>query len=277
MLKIQYASDIHINDWPKGTPFELFITPVAPILILAGDICSAWDPLYLHFLAWTSRNWYKVILITGNHEYYSDDAVHTIDQTDAHIANLVKQFDNVVFLQAGASYGIPGTKIRFVGATLWSAIDPAIWSSVAAKKGDFKATYTSHNFNVRKTLPSDISAYHAYHKSCLRSAIAPQQYDETLIVITHHLPTLELLETQYKNDAWRSCYASADDDLFASNIMYWICGHSHRAERLQIPNGPLILMNSRGYNRADELNRTTDIYNPKAFITVKIDRNKKPY
>ena len=50
MVQIQYASDLHITDWPKGTAFEAFLTPVAPILVIAGDICSAWNPLYNSFL-----------------------------------------------------------------------------------------------------------------------------------------------------------------------------------------------------------------------------------
>lgn len=276
MLNIQYASDLHINDWPKGTPFESFLTPVAPILILAGDICSALDPLYAHFLAWASRNWYKVILITGNHEYYCDDQQHpyTIEQIDTHIAHLVRRHDNVVFLQAGSSYVLPGTRLRFVGATLWSAIDPAIWDSVARKKGDFKATYVAHNWMVHKTHPSDLCAYHAYHKSCLRSALAPHAYDEILIVVTHHMPTLELLEPEYRHEMWRSCYASEDDDLFAPNIYAWICGHSHRAKQMIVPNGPACLMNARGYNRAEEQGRSVDVYNPRATFQVPVPAKK---
>ena len=43
MVRIQYASDLHINDWPDQTNYENFIIPVAPVLIVAGDVCSALD------------------------------------------------------------------------------------------------------------------------------------------------------------------------------------------------------------------------------------------
>jgi hypothetical protein len=266
---IQYASDLHINDWPIGTPFDTFVTPTAPILVLAGDICSAWDPLYDHFLAWANRNWYKVILITGNHEYYCEpDQMRTIEQTDQHIASLVKKYKNVIFLQDGASYVLPGTRLRFVGTTLWSAITPAIWDEIAEKKGDYNAIYTQSGFGIRRAHPADMCALHALQKAHLRSACMPRP-NETLIVVTHHMPTPFLLEEEYRNEAWRSCYASNDEDLFASNIAVWICGHGHRATQLQIPHGPLLLMNARGYNRPKETDRSVDVYQPGAFVRVR--------
>lgn len=268
MVNIQYASDIHINDWPKGTAFESFLVPVAPILVLAGDICSAWDPLYAPFLAWASRNWNKVILITGNHEYYCDtEPVRTIEETDQHIAHLVKQFPNIVFLQNGSSYQVPGTRIRFVGATLWSAISPTIWDEIVGNKGDYKVIYNQVGLLTRKAVPADMCALHALHKSQLSSAIAPQQHEQ-LIVVTHHLPTKLLLEEEYRNEKWNSCYASDDDDLFVPNIKVWICGHGHRATKLQVPGGPLLLMNARGYNREKEMTRTVDIYNPRQTFNI---------
>jgi hypothetical protein len=270
MVRIQYASDLHINDYPKGTPFESFVTPVSPILVLAGDVCSAWDPLYRAFLAWCSRNWYLVIVVSGNHEYYCEPGKpHSMIETDAHMYDIAGRFQNVVYLQNGASYVVPNTRIRFVGATLWSAIDPAIWDEIAGKKGDYKATYTAYPTVFRKTHPSDICALHALHKMFLVSALAPQIPGEILVVVTHHMPTLHLLEDHYKGERWHSCYASNDDDLLLPNVRAWICGHSHRAVRWRAPyGGPLCLMNARGYNRPNELGRHVDIYNPQAVINI---------
>lgn len=269
MVQIQYASDLHINDWAKHTPFSTFLTPAAPILVLAGDICSAWDPLYAQFLAWVSRHWQIVVLITGNHEYYCDHhGVHTMEETDAHICYLAQSHPNIAFLQNGASYIVPGTRLRFVGATYWSAIDPAIWDEIAGKKGDYKTTYTGSPYGPRKTHPSDNCARHAYQKAAVRSACAPLLYAETLIVVTHHMPTLALLEPEYRGERWHSCYATADDDMFSPNIHAWICGHSHRAVQLQVPGGPRLLMNARGYNRPHEIQRTQDVYHPRRVVEV---------
>lgn len=272
MVRIQYASDLHINDWPKGTPFESFITPVAPILVLAGDICSAWDPLYTHFLAWCSRNWYLVIVIAGNHEYYCEPGFErSLLQTDYELLRISNLFNNTKFLQNGSSFIVPGTQIRFVGSTLWSDIDPAIWDEIYGKKGDYKATFVEHfPYGLRTTHPSDICALHAFQRSYLIGGFAPVLPNETLVVVTHHMPSKLLLENKYKADRLHSCYASNDEDLFIRSISLWICGHSHRATRMKYPRGPYIVMNARGYNRMHELQRTEDRYNPRATVELRL-------
>lgn len=269
MVRVQYASDLHITDWTKGTAFETFITPVAPLLVIAGDICSAWEPLYTHFLAWCSRNWYKVILITGNHEYHVPETLHaTMEQTDARVQSIAQLFPNVVFLQSGQSYVVPGTRIRFVGATLWSAVDTSMWEEVAAKKGDYQQTYIGTPMGLRKAHPADTTALHALHKSHITSAIAPQLHGETLIVVTHHMPTLHLLEDHFRGERWHTCYVSSDDELFTPNVKAWICGHSHRAAYYKAPSGTLCVMNARGYNTTIEQGRAIDQYSPRATINV---------
>jgi len=267
MVSIQYASDLHINDFP-GTQFNTFLIPVAPILILAGDICSAWDPLYRTFLTWCSRQWTFIILITGNHEYFVDGPVpKTIEETDHHIRTMVSSFRNISFLQAGQSVQIPGTRMRCVGATLWSDIDPSLWSEILSK-GDYTHTYVAQGPTLRTTRPSDVVALHALHKAHLSSALNQRFPGETLVVVSHHMPTFHLQEDKYKQDSFRSCYASADDDLIRYPVKVWICGHSHQATQWRAPSGTVCLMNARGYNNIKELSRTSNVYNPTATFTV---------
>ena len=284
MVRIQYASDLHINDWPDQTNYENFIIPVAPVLIVAGDVCSALDKSYTSFLRWCSRNWKFVIIITGNHEYYKMEPVTitlsngqitqgemapmSMTNIDKFIARLTASYPNIIFLQNGASYILPGTNIRVVGATLWSAIDPMIHEEIQEKKGDYNATFTETHMGIRPTTPADICALHALQKAYLTSAIAPKQQRETIIVVTHHMPTLNMLEPHYRGERWHSCYASSDDELLAPNVSVWICGHSHRATHWQSPTGPLVIMNARGYNRIEEQTRQEDIYNPQAYFDI---------
>jgi hypothetical protein len=277
MVHIQYASDLHVDDFPKGTPFASFLTPVAPILVLAGDIANVWDPIFSNFIAWCSNNWYLVLFIAGNHEYYDKSgARHSMEQAEVELRAVAARFPNVVYLQNGASYVIPGTHIRFVGATLWSDVDPAIWAQIAGRKGDFRHIYVQSGLHVRQQHPADAVARHALHKLQLFRALAPWWPDETLIVITHHMPTWELLEEHYKGEALCSCYASHDDDLLVPSIFAWICGHSHRAAHWQAPrSGPLCVMNARGYNRPEEQLRTQDKYSPHATMQIGRIKGKK--
>ena len=266
----QYASDLHIDCWAPKTPFESFLVPSAPYLILAGDICSAWDHRYFEFLKWTSRLWHKVYIVAGNHEYHNKKK-HTIAETDLRILTFCLKYSNLVYLQAGMSAIVPNSNIRIVGGTLWCAPDPAMWSAAAKKKGDYKRIFiedASHPKGRRKLKPADVYALHTLHKILFQFALVPNTPMESLLVVSHYMPSKELLEPEFREEAWHTFYASNDDDLFNSNIKVWMCGHGHRGTTFQIPNGPLLAMNARGYNKESELNRIKDVYNPCAIQKV---------
>lgn len=274
MVQIQYASDLHIDGWPAGTSFFSFLTPVAPILILAGDICSVWHPLYTPFLTWCSRHWAYVFVLAGNHEYHNavdmDEATaKTLQEADEEIWGQCRKLGNVFYLQGGASYVIPGTRLRFVGATLWSDVDTALWTEAATKKGDCRKIFIdTPRGEKRRILPADLCALHAAHRAALSGAIgARYAEDERLVVITHHMPTLELLEPHYRGEKWSSFYASNDECLIGPWVAAWICGHGHRGTRLVL-RGTTLLMNARGYNNSNDVGRSTDLYNPAAIFSL---------
>jgi hypothetical protein len=264
-MNFQYASDLHIDNWPLGYNFCNFLTPVAPFLVLAGDVCSAHDPRFIAFLTWVSRHWYLVFFVPGNHEYHNNDGI-SIDETDERMASICWKLGNIIFLQNGASFNIPNTNIRVVGATLWSNIDKARWMDAAEKKSDYKKIYAAP---YRLLTPAETTKLHHIHVCSLARACVPRDYNEQIIVVTHHMPSKALLEPEYRGEAWHTFYASDNDFLFNSSMKAWFCGHSHRATRLQVPCGPLLAMNARGYNRDDELARTVDVYNPCAFLSLK--------
>ena len=264
MVQIQYASDLHIDNVPS-IPFESVLTPVAPLLVIAGDVCSVWDPRYATFLEWCSNHWSAVILIAGNHEYFIEDPhVKTLDDTDSYIRSLSAKYKNIIYLQAGQSATVSG--IRFIGATLWSAVDPSIWNDIAKAKGDYTDTYVQQGPTIRHSHPSDMTALHALHKARIASAISPRFPGEPIVVITHHMPSFALMEQKYKTRPLRSCYASADDDLIVPPVRVWICGHSHQSQQYRAPSGTVVLMNARGY--AHERTRFLGPYNPAATFTL---------
>lgn len=262
-MEFQYASDLHIDHFPT-TNYTTLLTPVAPVLLLAGDICSAWKPRYASFLRWCSQRWRLVLVIAGNHEYFCEpDAPRTIDDTDAEIRRITTMLGNVVFLQNGDSVAVGG--VRIVGATLWSAVDPAIHEAVLTK-GDYTQTYTATPYGIRSTTPMDICALHALHKASLHSTLATYPHDR-MILMTHHMPSYSLQEEVYRGKPYSSCYASADDDLFYhANLSAVVCGHSHRALRARVPTGALVVMNARGYPK--EARRLMGAYSATATFRV---------
>jgi hypothetical protein len=266
-MLLQYASDLHIDGWPADTPYTTFLTPSAPHLILAGDVCSAWDPRYFRFLKWAGKHWQTVLVIAGNHEYHNTKR-HTIAETDARIFDYCLKRNNIIYLQHGMSYTIPGTSVRVVGATLWCAPDQTMWKKGAKKKGDYRMIYMDTPEGKRRFHPSDVSFLHILQKALIAWAIQPQYEHETVVVATHYIPTKRLLEPKFRGEEWHSFYASDDDDLLTANVALWICGHGHRGTTLQVEDGPLLAMNARGYNRESELARAADLYNPAALQKV---------
>lgn len=269
MTRVQYASDLHLDHFPSNTPFATFLKPVAPTLVLAGDIASVWSPVYNKFIIWCSLNWKHVILITGNHEYFCyPGQSHSRKDTERHIQIMFRFLPNVHFLQNGKTYTLPDTKLVFIGTTLYSDIDPSIHDEILSK-GDFTRTYTetiNENGQLQLTHPRDHTAAHTRHRQLLADAIRAVPRNYKAVVVTHYLPTLRLLEPEYQEDRWRSCYASKDEDLMRPPVKVWICGHGHRATHVWGPHNILVAMNARGYKRY-EVDRKVDIYQPtRGFI-----------
>jgi UDP-2,3-diacylglucosamine pyrophosphatase LpxH len=265
---IQYASDLHLDHFPglKAEEFDTFLSPSAPILVLAGDIASAWHPIYPTFIAWVSRRWKHVILIAGNHEYHCEPTQpQSRHDTDRRIMAICWKHSNLHFLQNGAAFYLPKRKIVFIGTTLYSDINPAIHDEIRYKS-DFRNSYSE---SLRLATPADFVRLHAQQKQALGDAIRSVNRGYKVIVVTHYMPTMNLLEPEYRYEAWRSCYASNDDDLIRSPVSLWICGHSHRQTIYTTKKGIQLAMNARGYNKPHELERTADKYSKYGRVVLK--------
>jgi len=263
MTNVQYASDLHLDQLSPNTEFYTLISPTAPILILAGDVASVWSNVYKDFLVWCSINWNYVILVTGNHEYFCEsNSPHSRQETEQLLKRLSAVLYNVHFLQAGQTYKIPNTKLVFIGATLYSDISKEIHDEVLGK-GDFTRTFIERDTILCRTHPTDHVKAHKRHRQALADAIRAVPRNHKVVVVTHYLPTHRLLEPEYQDDPWRSCYASKDDDLFRPPVRVWICGHGHRSTNIRAKHNILVAMNARGYKQY-ELNRKVDVYDPEA-------------
>ena len=87
---------------------------------------------------------------------------------------------------------------------------------------------------------------------------------QQVIVLTHHLPSVELAAAEYKNHPLISSYAVALDDLIKEPVIAWICGHSHNANTLRFTSGTLACLNPLGYKNQV----ATSGYSRKAVIQV---------
>jgi predicted phosphodiesterase len=224
-MKIQYISDIHL-EFRSTIPN---IEPLADVLVLAGDIGYPFSAIYSEFLQHVSQKFKKVFLVAGNHEYYND--TKTMEEINEQITSVAQEHINICFLNDSWELW---EGYKFVGSTLWSHIkDP------------------QHRINDLTAISSmSVEFYNELHQVAsefLQDVLKDK--DTPIVMITHHLPSFALIDTQFKTShhtPYNQWFASHCDGLFQPPIQVWIYGHTHVAKR-SVVNGILCVCNPLGY------------------------------
>lgn len=241
-MKIQYASDLHLEFTPnfnlvKSIPFEA----VGDVLVLAGDIG------YLHerktyetrFWKWASEHYRQVLIVPGNHEFYGQgDVLARGDSWSREIRKNVHYYQNKV---------VRIENTDFILSTLWSHITPRDEYFVSRGMNDFRQI----QYGGRRFTTED---YNIEHEKCLSfiKKSVEESDAEHVVVVTHHLPTMEVVAPEHKGSNLNSAFATELGNYIAnSRIDAWIFGHSHTNINTVIDNKPIVC-NQMGYVFQDE-------------------------
>uniref|UniRef100_A0A6C0C8N9 Calcineurin-like phosphoesterase domain-containing protein n=1 Tax=viral metagenome TaxID=1070528 RepID=A0A6C0C8N9_9ZZZZ len=228
MVRIRLLSDLHLELHKLGSS-ELDFKKEADVVILAGDIGDSSSDEYTNLINMLTLTHSKVIIITGNHEYYSTKSVEEIDSNIRELCD-----EDIIFLQKDS---LIFDRIKFIGCTLWSnPEDP----SLCKYMNDFNRI---HDMTFQK-----YNMIHQEHKKWLieEVTIAKKDYDK-ICVITHHLPSYSLIDAKYADDPLNSFFASSTFvDMEHKNINAWCYGHTHVAGKNNI-DGVDFYCNPRGY------------------------------
>jgi hypothetical protein len=210
--------------------FPALLKPVAPVLVLAGDIGQPQQRSYHDLLYHCSRNWTDVIVVAGNHELYGGVA----DKRLAACRSVASEFGNVHFLERDR---VVCKGVTFLGCTLWTHNAPqdGLNDYRKIRLDDGKAP-------LRAT---DTNGWHARDKEWLRLALA--NVEGPAVVVTHHLPSFRLIAQEFEGHPANNGFASDCDALIAPPVSAWIAGHTHRAMRVRFENGVEVCVNPRGY------------------------------
>lgn len=251
-MKLQYCSDLHL-EFPDNKEYILDnpISPVADILILAGDIMpfAAIDK-HNDFLDYISRSFKTTFWVPGNHEYY----YYNVDSSNF----LETQIRENIYLVNNCVKEISGVNLIF--STLWSNISEEKRWVIQQSLSDFKVIkYKDHLFNV-----DDYNLLHKESLEFLQTALAEASGNKT-IVVTHHAPTFVKYPEKYANSKINEAFASNLNALIEENtIDYWIYGHHHtNTADFKIGNTQLVT-NQLGYIKYNE----NKGFNDKAVIVV---------
>lgn len=179
MVKIQLASDLHLEFLQSRWPSERLITPApdADLLVLAGDIAQGADALALF------ANWpVPVLYVAGNHEFYGHAMASVRRDLNRGAAGTPLQvLDHGRWVHRN---------VRFLGCTLWTdyRLDPTLDPRACMAQ----AQHGLNDHYLIRNQQGLFSAEHALreHEASRRwlEVELAQPFDGPTVVVTHHGP-----------------------------------------------------------------------------------------
>lgn len=261
MIKVRLYSDIHL-DWyvAKGVPF--WYPPELPddkdtILVLAGDLWIGTEFIKWAEFSWiekVARRFKKVLIVLGNHDYWPQGNL-TIMNGGAKVNTMLQDMDinNVQCLDMNTY--LEG-EFLFVGATLWTDMnkyDPLTMHLMSrAMTYDGKCVFDNNGTQERFSSEKWVETFKK-HRDYI-SHVVSQNKDKKIIIVTHHIPLLNLNDPIYVDSSDNGYYMSDLSDIILDNdhIVSWMYGHTHYPMDRMFPNyeeegGCRMINNSLGY------------------------------
>ncbi len=218
MKILHYISDLHLEK--RASTFPVWHSPQSRTrklpLFLAGDIGNPKKPNYAEFLGHASDRYARVFLVPGNHEFWGQR--QETAEANKRIRALADSLPNVSFLNRQA--------VEFQGAIVAGC---TLWTPATCAR-----EYIEDIFFL--------------HKQIKRAELLRKK----LIIMTHHLPTRELIDRRYANSSRYKLenWASRSESVFSPSISAWICGHTHDTINKDI-GGVRFLVNSESKSIAE--------------------------
>jgi len=252
-MSIQFVSDLHLEFCELNKyNFNDFVKPKSEIIALLGDIGNPTEELYQTFLKDCSENFKLVIVISGNHEYYTTDLFVTMDKIDNLIESLCNQYANVKYLNnTKYTYEINGETIIFLGSTLWSKIIDREKKIVKEVSNDLLNIFTKDKIYLTIEEVNNLHNKNVIWLENELEAIKNSNTKNKVIVLSHHLPSYKAISPKFRAAKYNSMFASNLDDIIQKYSMFaWLFGHTHSQINVKIGN-TLIKANPRGYLQYD--------------------------
>lgn len=213
-MDIQIASDLHLElEWNTRHFEQCPLIPSADILVLAGDIMFLDDGFAEHhFWDRVSKDFKQVYFLPGNHEYYNGTDVSN-NITGLEIRHNVHLLNN-------DSVEVDENLIVFT--TLWSNIPAHLSCPMLSKASDFR-------YILYKGDTLSIESYNELNEEALlflKSQLSRPIRNK--IIVSHHVPLLELLPARLHGSWGVSLYSNRLDGILRDNDIHtWVYGHSH--------------------------------------------------
>lgn len=276
-IKIHALSDLHAEHFPEKEMVRRLAIVADEIrsghpelIVLAGDIHQRnqgveWVAEMLN----PQDTGAPVIIIAGNHEFYSRDRYDKVIRKCRATASL---HEGIHFLDAtGVVDGKPGVTtveavgLRITGATLWTdarfgtnglADEVGIMLDLQTKMNDFKKIHFRDGSSFRKWKVADMRKQHVSEVDALLEG------GRSDIVVTHHIPHPDGINEEHVGSDVNAAYVT---DLMSVihriNAPLWIHGHSHGARNYKVGSTRIVNV-SRGYPGQESSRFTEIVFQP---------------
>jgi hypothetical protein len=235
------VSDIHIErDYPQVPKWDKIINKRCENIILAGDIghLELFEQ-YSSFIFDICSNFKNVILVPGNHEFYSEK--YDFEFLYKLLLKLKNICHNLIILDN--NYIDLDGNIRLYGTTLWC--------NIPYRNLEKNVPILCNNNKI------DNNWLNQKNQECIikiqQNIKKAQNDNKRLIIISHYSPSLENLNPKNFECNIRFYYFCNLEYLFnRTNVYTWIYGHTHYNKDYYSANNTRILSNqyrAKNYNR----------------------------
>lgn len=271
-MKIRVMSDLHL----EFGGMKIQNDQNDDLLILSGDIVvgslfreerrEELAPKEKRHLGWfesflseASEKFKTIIMIPGNHEYYTGD----ISRENDTLRDYLKKYQNIHFLH-NESLVVSG--IRFIGTPLWTDFNkgnPISMMKIVDMMNDYHLIYDEESVLLGKQTSMKLNPQRILEIHRESVATIAEIYDNcteaSVVVVGHHAPSRRSIHPMYANDIHGNSAYASDLDTFIEErdrIKLWTHGHTHHSFDYNIGT-TRVLCNPRGYD-GYELNRDFD-------------------
>jgi predicted phosphohydrolase len=256
-MKVQIFSDLH-TEVNKSFKYR-DIKPLCDTIILAGDLGSLnmgtnWIDGFTDMIRYFSRNWRRVYVCMGNHEYYS--SCFSMMQLCRFYNPIFESFSNVKLLER--RFYILDKSTIIMGCTLWSRISKETSKKVNALK-NINHDVVISDVTTKIKHPITCEMYNLLHdreRKWLIDAVNDFSKNPKLkIIVVTHYPTLNddrMFHEKYRNkhdDKYDSQFAAHIPEIHKGSNTIFISGHTHYSCDFKDENtGTRFISNQAGYD-----------------------------
>ena len=216
-MRIQYASDLHLELWQKTT-FDETLQVVAPYLVLCGDVAPLNCVNLRAFLEYCSERWKLIFWIPGNSEIWKTSKSEEVSLQK--MRELCSSYRNIKILYKN-SYLLKDNesneKLLVVGISLWH------------KLRDDIMLHHSKNFYIKPIPPPIESKIFAQaHKEQVEYLEYVIKNSEIpLLICSYYAPFTWMYEEDWLQEPKSALIDRELEKLITFPIISWVVGHCH--------------------------------------------------